>query len=353
MYQNTSGYYWFRHPVTGKTYGLGRDLKEASLQVKSVNAELALRDVKPTLLARIQTKNQTVKAWVDEYMAPIREKYAGQRYLKNVETEIGIIVAEIGEMFVAAVEPFDIVQLVKKSAERGPSLPPKIRSHAMRIFREAINHGLLKPGQNPVDSTFAPKAKVTRERLSLETFLAVRAQAAAVPELCWFVNAMNLALISGQRVGDIAGLQRSHVREGFLWIEQQKTSARLKIPLGLRMAAIDMSIEDVVRHCNDNVLSKHLIHLVKSYASARAGQPPSVNTFAHTFRKMLIRIEYAPEAGKTATVFHEIRSLSARLYTEVYGKEFAQAVMGHKTSRMTDLYRDSRGSEWVIIKASA
>jgi integrase len=47
--------------------------------------------------------------------------------------------------------------------------------------------------------------------------------------------------------------------------------------------------------------------------------------------------------------FHELRSLSARLYTEEKGTEFAQRLLGHKSLVMTAKYQDNRGSEWVKV----
>ena len=47
--------------------------------------------------------------------------------------------------------------------------------------------------------------------------------------------------------------------------------------------------------------------------------------------------------------FHELRSLSARLYTEEKGTEFAQRLLGHKSAVMTAKYQDNRGSEWVKV----
>ncbi|MGC4090820.1 MAG: hypothetical protein QM756_23690 [Polyangiaceae bacterium] len=41
-----------------------------------------------------------------------------------------------------------------------------------------------------------------------------------------------------------------------------------------------------------------------------------------------------PSSGYPLTL-HEVRSLSARLYTEKYGKEFANALLGHKSVKIT------------------
>lgn len=52
-------------------------------------------------------------------------------------------------------------------------------------------------------------------------------------------------------------------------------------------------------------------------------------------------------AGKTPPTFHEIRSLSLRLYHD-QGIN-AQALAGHKSADMTAIYRDVRGDEWVKV----
>jgi integrase len=39
------------------------------------------------------------------------------------------------------------------------------------------------------------------------------------------------------------------------------------------------------------------------------------------------------------------------LWAEQEGKEFAQALLGHKDARMTAVYRDSRGAEWKEVKS--
>ncbi|EOS9488881.1 integrase, partial [Shigella flexneri] len=47
--------------------------------------------------------------------------------------------------------------------------------------------------------------------------------------------------------------------------------------------------------------------------------------------------------------FHEIRSLSGRLHSAEKGSDFTQALLGHRSSSMTDKYRDGRGREWKDI----
>ncbi|ENL6658766.1 tyrosine-type recombinase/integrase [Klebsiella pneumoniae] len=47
--------------------------------------------------------------------------------------------------------------------------------------------------------------------------------------------------------------------------------------------------------------------------------------------------------------FHEIRSLSGRIYKAAYGKEFAQKLFGHKSEKMTEMYLNKRQKEYVMI----
>lgn len=53
------------------------------------------------------------------------------------------------------------------------------------------------------------------------------------------------------------------------------------------------------------------------------------------------------DLGDNPPSFHEQRSLAARLHEEA-GRD-PQRLLGHRTAKLTDLYLDSRGSEWVDV----
>ncbi|MNR15183.1 hypothetical protein D3C85_1317020 [compost metagenome] len=53
------------------------------------------------------------------------------------------------------------------------------------------------------------------------------------------------------------------------------------------------------------------------------------------------------DLGASPPTFHEQRSLAARLHEEE-GRD-AQRLLGHRSAKMTDLYRDSRGAEWIDV----
>ncbi len=144
------------------------------------------------------------------------------------------------------------------------------------------------------------------------------------------------------------------IRNGFLWVEQTKGrvghTAKLKIPLSLKLAALDATLGDVLKRCQDSVESKYVIHFVKRSGRSKEGDAPKLGTITDKFADLRDAAKIPTLPDKTPASFHEIRSLASRLYTEEYGKEFAQALLGHKSSQMTDMYRDVRGREWVEIK---
>ena len=50
-------------------------------------------------------------------------------------------------------------------------------------------------------------------------------------------NAMLLALVTGQRLGDISNIKFSDIWDDLLHVEQEKTGSRLAIPLDLKCDA--------------------------------------------------------------------------------------------------------------------
>ena len=351
LYKNSKGYFYFRHPLTGKTFGLGKDMQLAIEQVNGVNADMAARKPAITLIARVNSQEKTLAKWCDEYIVPLRELKLSAGAAWAIENTVATIRdSEEAKKLLVRIEPKDIVAIVRRAEERGPSVAKKVRARAISIFRAAINEGLIPPGMNPAESTYAPAAKVTRQRLTLEQFKAIVVKAREAQGFHWAVNSFLLALVTGQRREDVANMQFSQVRDGFLWIEQEKTKTKLKIPLSVHLPDIGLTVEDVIKQCRGNVVSKYLVHHTVKRGTATVGGRLSIGHLSNKFADFRDKAEIAVDDGKTPPSFHEIRSLSARLYTAAYGKDFAQAILGHRTSRMTDLYRDSRGSEWMEVK---
>ncbi|MFL9904471.1 tyrosine-type recombinase/integrase [Paraburkholderia fungorum] len=357
LYQNAAGYYWFKNPSNGKTFGLGKDFKVAAAQVRTANAELLRRQGEVSLIQRIGGGDKSVTDWCDEYE---RDRSGLKRNTAiGMKSQLNAIrSAPFAVQSVSKVTPKEVADFIKDAnVTRGAASSMKIRARLHDVFRAAIESGMLEAGKNPVDDVLIPKAPVTRSRLTLDDFKAILAESRKDASLRWFSNAMELALVSGQRREDIATMGFDQIKEGFLWVEQTKGreghTAKLKIPLNLRLHAIDMSLEDVLKRCRDSVVSKSVIHFVKGSGRSKAGGAPKLGTITDKFAELRDAARIATPEGKTPASFHEIRSLASRLYTAEYGKEFAQALLGHKSAQMTDLYRDLRGREWTEIKLHA
>lgn len=157
---------------------------------------------------------------------------------------------------------------------------------------------------------------------------------------------MLLALVTGQRLGDICNLKFSDIWDDMLHITQEKTGSKLAIPLNLKCDALNITLREVISQCRDAVVSKYLVHYRHTTSQANRGDRVSANTLTTAFKRPREKCGIKWEQG-TAPTFHEQRSLSERLYRE-QGLD-TQKLLGHKSRKMTDRYNDDRGKDWVIV----
>jgi integrase len=355
LYKNSKGYFWFRNPADGKTVGLGYDQKIAMLQAKTANAELLRRKGEVSLIQRLDGNVLTLAEWVDEYETKYAERadakpttLAAMRHQLNPLRN-----ADFAAQAVDKITTRNISDLIEEVKLRGATMATRVLQRAIFVFRAAEARGLIKVGSNPAVPIEKPKVVVARTRLTLDEFKAVLGKAREDGNH-WMENAMLLAVLTGQRREDISEMLFSQVKDGFLWIEQSKGrdghQSKVRLPLTLRLQAIGMSLDEVVRQCRDAVVSKNLIHHRKAWGKAQAGSHVKLGTLSRAFQTYRDMAKISVEDGRTPPTFHEIRSLAARLYADEYGPEVAQAILGHKTAKMTSLYRDSRGREWTDVK---
>ena len=138
----------------------------------------------------------------------------------------------------------------------------------------------------------------------------------------------------------------SQVRDGHLWVTQRKSGAKVAIPMSLHLQALGWTVGDVIGRCRDTVVSRHVLHHSRNCGRAKPGDKVRDMTLAQMFAEARDAAGISVE-GKTPPTFHELRSLSLRLYHD-QGIN-AQALAGHKSADMTAVYRDVRGDEWVKV----
>lgn len=347
LYQQSSGYFYFRNPQTGRVKGLGRDKPKAFQEARAANAHLA-GAAKSSLVEWISgVEKLSLSAWMDQYLVLWQE-----------ENELAAGTLRTGKLFIARTKAADFAQLpiadvtTKHIADfldgvKSDSVALNLRSRLHDIFRTAETKGLIESGKNPVSATKPRSYKVKRERLSLEQFIAIRDKAGG-----WAAKGMMLALVTGQRLEDITELMFSQHRDGYLFITQGKTGHKLQQDATIRLNALGVTIGEVVKQCRDRYVSKYMVHHARAASGRKPGDKVSPAGLSDAFSRArdALGIKAATEGG-TPPTFHEIRSLAERLYKKEYGAEFAQAIMGHKHAKMTAEYDDMRGGGWTVVAA--
>ncbi len=352
LYLNSAGYFYYVNPHSKATKGLGRDKAKASQEARAANA--ALSAMKPSSLADWVTgkKDYTLLEWLPVYeelwTADEKRAVSTLRAFKLYKGKIERW--SCAWMKLDQIETQHVAAFVKECEQTsGSPSAIQLRARLSDLFRWAETQGLIKQGTNPVTATYVPKRGVKRSRLTLEQFVAIRAVAPA-----WLQRAMNLALMTAQRRGDVARLKFTDYKDGCLYIVQAKGQGEIRLQQdgAIRLDAAGMTIHEAVQACRDSVVSRFLIHHTRHQGKAKPGNAISDNTITDAFASARDEARVgASDPDRTPPSFHEIRSLAQRLYRKEYGAEFAQAMLGHKNAQMTAKYDDLRGSGWQIISA--
>jgi integrase len=344
--------YWrYKHPVTGKFHALGTNEAEAIAIATEANTRLAEQRTRQILaisdrIATSKGKAITTSTWLDRYLTIQDDRLkSGDIRLNTYKQKVkpvSLLRERAGMKLISAVDVRDIAQLLEEYISAGqPRMAQVVRSVLIDVFKEAQHYGEVPPGYNPALATKQPRRKITRQRLSLEEWQKIFDIADASHR--YMGNAMLLALVTGQRLGDISKMKFSDIWDDHLHIIQEKTGSKIAIPLSLRLNAINWSLRDVVARCRDYAVSPYLVHFFRTTSQAERGAQVKSNTLTMNFSKArdLAGIDWGD--GSPAT-FHEQRSLSERLYKE-QGLD-TQKLLGHKTQQQTDRYHDDRGKGW-------
>ncbi|ROW38674.1 integrase [Citrobacter europaeus] len=347
--------YWrYKHPVTGKFHSLGTDEAEATAIATEANARLAEQRSRQVLaisdrIATSKGKAITTVTWLERYWKIQEERFDSGDIKENTYKQkakpVALLKERAGMKLISSVDVRDIAQILEEYLSVGqPRMAQVIRSVLIDVFKEAQHYGEVPPGHNPALATKQPRRKITRQRLSLEEWQKIFDIADKKHQ--YMGNAMLLALVTGQRLGDISKMKFSDIWDDHLHIEQEKTGSKIAIPLSLRLNVINWSLRDVVARCRDYVDSPYLVHFFRSTSQAERGAQVKANTLTMNFSKARDLAEIDWGEGTPAT-FHEQRSLSERLYKE-QGID-TQKLLGHKTQQQTDRYNDLRGKNWVTL----
>lgn len=349
LYVNSAGYYSYRHPTIKTQKGLGKDRAAAILAAKDANAALATREPSSLVDWVLGKADYTLEGWLPVYRElweaktdPTENTLSGTNSLLR-----RLAASSLAKMSMKHIETAHVANFLKAFGEAsGSGMERNMRSKLRDIFRWAETQGVIEVGKNPVAATFNADYKVKRERLSLEQFWLIHAQAST-----WGKNAMMLALVTGQRRDDIANMKFADYKEGFLHVAQGKSrgETRLQLDGAIKLTKVGLSIADVVAGCRDLIVSRHLVHHTERVSRIKPGDKVRAAGLSEAFKEAREKAKIEASEGRTPPSFHEIRSLAERLYREEFGAEFAQAILGHKSAQMTAKYDDLRGG-WKTVR---
>jgi integrase len=342
-------YYFWRHPQTGKEYGLGRDFVRARIESMEANVKLSGMAQEVRLADRISDEGlKTVGDFLPVYLQAVTDRGRKPNTIKTLRSNLKRINEAIGHMVMSRVKVSDLndkltepLTIADKSRQAG-----QVRSTLIDIWTEAANRGIVET--NPAKTLGVKPAKVKRARWTLETFMQAYEAAQTLPDR-WVACCMKLALVSAQPRECLVSWEFSDIRDGFLWNERGKTGARIKLPLALTLPGVGWNLGDCLKECRDAVLSRHVLHHNVNRTKAAPGAPVALNGASKGVQRArdLTRLEWP---GQLPPTLHEIRSLALRIYGEAHGKDFAQRLAGHKQGTTTDIYMDARGAEWLEVK---
>jgi hypothetical protein len=352
------GYFSWRHPVTGKTFGLGRNRQAAIHQAIEANLHVEELIAKPRLLDRLtDDTDRTVAEWIRRFESDILHERDYKPATERLARAMGrAVVKAHGEFHIARWTPLHANELVRSYARGGKrQMALKLRSYLIDLCGEAVNAGWIQT--NIAANIRTPKVVVSRSRLDLESFLAIYRKAGEIHHP-WVQRAMELALVTGQRREDLAAIEFAPSKTAQSWVEgswlrvvqlkhKGASASRVAIPLSLRLQAVNWSVGEVVSRCRDNVLSRYLLHHSHRGANCKPGDPIGLQSLTRTFSEALKASGVAWEEGRTPPSFHEIRSLSKRLYDQ-QGTD-TKALLGHKSDKIAATYADPREPRWIEV----
>lgn len=285
--------------------------------------------------------DHTISDWISIYKKIISDRSLKSKTVIDKNLWLKYLEAEFGARTIDSVMPFELAAFARKVALTGKETAARrIIIESKDLFYEALLYGWIF--RNPADSVRPIRPKIKRRRLSLDGWQEMHAQTVE-GAICR--RLLRLALVSAQRRADLCAVRFSDVRGGHLHIVQQKTGRHIRIPLDLRMDALNASLGDVIEECRDAAAgSPYMLPM-------RSGAPSQPHRLTWLFSQCRKKTSISAGVGQTLPTLHEVRSLAERLY-RFQGVD-TQTLLGHKFPRTTNLYNDDRGSsagEWKTVR---
>lgn len=288
-------------------------------------------------IGRVSPKYRTLDQWCETYRLIIAARPISEKTRANRRSAMNHVTEALGKRIISSIRPHEVAAMLHEIAIEHPPAAKRALFEARDIFAEAINYGWID--RNPAATIKPPVVRVRRNRLTLDAWWAILGYSIS-KQPPWVQRMLSLALLTGQRRSDLCKMRFSDVWDGYLHIEQDKTSARLALPLALRLDATGLSLEQVIEDCRSYAVGTEFM------LRKHNGEQLVCASLSARFEEAREHATATCKTGLPASL-HEIRSLSERLY-RAEGIN-TMILLGHKSQKMTDLYNNDRGlsaGEW-------
>lgn len=288
---------------------------------------------------------RTLAEWLDVHEPQVRGKGLKVQTLRNRSANWRHIRRLWGARPIADLRPHEITSALRANFAAQPHTAGRVLSELREALHEAIANDWCD--RNPAAHVKAPPHRVQRKRLTLDTWqrMLELARASGQP---WLECLLLLALVTGQRRGDLARMRFDHVVDGHLQVEQGKQAgkgygARVAIPLSLRLDAVCVTLGGVIELCR--LCGAPGPTLLRKVGGAALEQ----SSLSIRFHECIVAVlgEHAHKPHEWPSL-HEVRSLSARCY-KAQGID-TQTLLGHRHAEMTAVYEDDRGLSAHVYK---
>lgn len=243
------------------------------------------------------------------------EKTVAASTLKNYRFCSRRVLEAFAEFSPVQIRPLHIAQFLDDSKDT-PSLANLLRAFLRGVFIRAVRWGVVET--DPTRDIRPFKTEKRTRYITPDEFAAIRANASPTMQCL-----MDMAYITGQRIGDILKIMIADITSEGLHIHQQKTGTHICIAM---TKDLDSAISKA-RGLHRSVRGLTLFH-------KRDGSPLSYTTMYGHWRKA------CQAAGVEGANFHDIRAAAATDARAAGGD--SQTLLGHTTESSHRRYLRSK-----------
>lgn len=262
---------------------------------------------------------KTFEAIAQRYERQVLPLKARRTQVDNVK-ELERLRAVFGRVLIEQIKPHHVREYLDRRGETAKARANREKALLSHVFNKAREWGYTD-APNPCQGVKGFKEDGRDRYVTDQEFKAVRAKAHPTVQ-----DAMDVALLTGQRPADVLKIRRDDIREGVLWVVQNKTRAK-------RAIEITGELKEVI----DRINQRPRVRTGPMLIQDDDGQPLGVYALRSRFDK----------ARKAAGVSFQFRDIRAKAATDTGDLAHAQQLLGHKRREMTEHYVKKRAGERV------